>query len=419
MKRLQDPDNLLPENRRAECETKICGALANMLSPTTTHAGSPLLYSWAVGRPHILDEHYPAATDGINYYWRPSLLEWASPRAVSVVLAHETYHIFLLHFRKGGLAPRIQGYAADFVVNSFIAREARERDVEGIFGDFPVLGAKHLVEAARGIKPPPGPAHILYDPAFYGKSLAEIYAILRERLPDGMESPIEVDSHRPVLYSVPQLERQVAQARHLADRTSAGTKPGAMEEVVSGIGRPTMSLNEAVQSCRVGKGERDHKKSHRRFRKRYLGLRPPLYVPKNRRRAREALVLVDTSGSMSHAAIRSGAALLRTLKGWDLMVLCGDTAPDWESPLRVRAEQLTELTARGRAGTIINPFFREYRAKAGDDFDCLIVVTDGGFPPLSPRARPPLPVVWVITGEAEFDPPFGRVVRAPDLPRAA
>jgi predicted metal-dependent peptidase len=120
---------------------------------------------------------------------------------------------------------------------------------------------------------------------------------------------------------------------------------------------------------------------------------------------------VDTSGSVSADTLavffHEIGALHRS--GSEVVVV--------ECDARVqRAWRFTGATpeeVHGRGGTAFEPVMRWLRGADAERFDALVYLTDGVGP--APETRPPCPMLWVLTPEAEPGPHlrFGGVVKIP------
>jgi len=136
------------------------------------------------------------------------------------------------------------------------------------------------------------------------------------------------------------------------------------------------------------------------------------YLPDTVSRRLEAVVALDTSGSMSPDTLGLALGELRSLEreydDLDLTLVQHDArvqrvVREW------RPSRAVEFEAEGRGGTSHRPVFEWLRTERPDT-DVLVAVTDGHTE--MPEAIPPgLDVVWVLVGEAVREPDIGVAVR--------
>jgi predicted metal-dependent peptidase len=136
------------------------------------------------------------------------------------------------------------------------------------------------------------------------------------------------------------------------------------------------------------------------------------YLPATVNRRLEAVVALDTSGSMRPATLGVALGELRSLeREYDELALTlvqhdatvQRVAREW------RPSRAVEFEAAGRGGTSHRPVFEWLRAER-PGVDALVAVTDGHTE--MPESVPPgLDVVWVLVGESVREPDVGVTVR--------
>jgi hypothetical protein len=132
-------------------------------------------------------------------------------------------------------------------------------------------------------------------------------------------------------------------------------------------------------------------------------------IPGRRRRPPKPRLLVgiDTSGSMTGEALDRVAKEIRRLARHGRLTLAEcDAVVHRVYPMPERLGPFV-----GGGDTDFVPVFDE--ARAARRFEGLVYFTDGkGNQPTVP---PAIPTLWVLTNEDPFDPPWGSVVRLPEL----
>jgi predicted metal-dependent peptidase len=149
----------------------------------------------------------------------------------------------------------------------------------------------------------------------------------------------------------------------------------------------------------------------KRMRRRWLAATPRQYLPKRHTHKPRWLAMLDTSGSMSQDDLIYAVSQLKALGNTEGYIICCDASPDWKSITKIsHVNDLKHTKIVGRGGTIFDEFFRDYAKNVGNEWDCVIVLTDGycGTVPLELKPRG-VDVVWVLTNyQPDWKQPFGR-----------
>jgi hypothetical protein len=187
-----------------------------------------------------------------------------------------------------------------------------------------------------------------------------------------------------------------------------GLDPGVRGLVLGAVERhrATLDWRRLLRAFAAGSRRTEVHHTLKRRSRRY-GTFPGLRIRRHHRLA----VAVDTSGSVSADTLavffHEIGALHRS--GSEVVVV--------ECDARVqRAWRFTGATpeeVHGRGGTAFEPVMRWLRGADAERFDALVYLTDGVGP--APETRPPCPMLWVLTPEAEPGPHlrFGGVVKIP------
>jgi predicted metal-dependent peptidase len=415
-----------------------------------------------------------AATDGAKYLWHPETLRRLSPKEIAVYMCHETYHVILQHtdiHRVMGKNHKVWNIAVDYVVHTMIEhdfRHSKSGDLHTQYGtdNHPIfkgnigkpLSFAELIAAVkasqkyvRSIKdgkekkektknlptrngpPKPEDMRLYADYSLYGKSAEDIYNDIMVHVKDMSDDLLEMflesinanslDEHKSISISKSKLLQEVLDAVNAAKRLdNAGKLPSGVEEQLGKLLEPKLSWQDiACNMMQTKRQEKGNKNDWSRFRRRSisLNLQPslynedPFYIPKKKDDYVSWIGLLDTSGSMRNEDMCYGVSQLKCMDGRsDGWVVCCDAETYWDKKTHIRnMEDLPQINPVGRGGTVFDSFFNDYREKIGQDFDIIIIMTDGEICGLDDLKRPHCDVLWVLTNEHDktFKPPFGRV----------
>jgi len=378
---------------------------------------SPFLGLFLVRLPIQLDEGAgTAVTNGESIRIAPSFLRTLSLEYATGILAHEVYHVLLLHHigqRRGTREPELWNQAADYVVN--------------------------LILQDAGFQLPRG---ALLNARFRGISTEQVYALLqqskpaaskaesgdgsgsgKQRDPGGLGRVEDAPESTPgqggtrahsALTTETAVQLAVQQARNHV-RALGGHLPGAVERQIRWTyeeGRidwtETLWRFVDTAACTAG-GDWSWTRPSAWFLQQNIVL--PTLVGEGLRRLP---IVIDTSGSMTNEQIQAVQAelqsLLRDGRVEEVRVLYVDT--------RVRAEesffdgQPVQLRPRGGGGTDFRAAF-EQLDRNPTSVPAVVFFTDllGVFP----EEPPAYPTLWIHTwpGPPPEDVPFGEVIHMP------
>lgn len=435
--------------------------------------GAPFIYSFTATKRHFLEDiklpiytddngnveyFYTAATNGKEYLWSPQMLKRLTPFEISVVMSHETYHIVLQHADRNrvlGRNKQVWNIAVDYVVNSMIEHDFRVSKFKEFDNynqnynqnEHPIwkggLGKPLLFEdllksikKARqeyeknknNSKPTPKEKPDLTDLRMYadyslhGESAESIYNKLMEELGDLAKDPLnelleslglsELDDHQELDEKISRSEllRQVLEAATAAKQMT-GNLPASIEDHLLKLQEPKLSWQDFIKNTlQTKRQEKGMKNDWSRFRRRNTSL--GIYSPKKKDQFVSWLAMLDTSGSMSSEDMTYGVSQLKCLDGRSkgVVVPC-DAKPYWEHITKIqRMDDLPNINPVGRGGTAFAEFFNDYEKYVGNNFDIIVIMTDGGVWDLHDLKPPSVSVIWVLTNNCDFNPPFGKVL---------
>jgi len=97
------------------------------------------------------------------------------------------------------------------------------------------------------------------------------------------------------------------------------------------------------------------------------------------------------------------------------MLVCCDSEVYWNAAIELadcREETLSTIKMTGRGGTRLAPFFEDFEDRLGKR-DMVIAITDGelAVDDIESMIDPGVPVYWLLVGESDFNPKFGKVFK--------
>ncbi len=224
--------------------------------------------------------------------------------------------------------------------------------------------------------------------------------------------PMPMDSHVDAKISKQEAQRELMKACNSV-KSMRGLIPSEIQSLLGELMEPVIEWTDIVFSdCLRRARESGLRNDWARPRKRWMAASPSMYLPNRFSHKKRWLALLDTSGSMSDRDIAFVVSQLKVLcaKGCEGTIVPCDAAPHWKAATQVSSmEELKRTRVAGRGGTVFDQFFREYRKEVGDDFDAIVILTDGDCGHIPPELRPRVPVTWVLTRhKTGWEPTFGR-----------
>ena len=465
---LLDPKNINPPDYKELAEKLV--AAKTLMARSPKEGGMPFIYTFIASKEHLLWTDFPkyidrdgkekvmetAATDGRRYFWHENFLRKLSIKKLMLVLAHEAYHVIMVHcdkMRVFGKNPTIWNLAVDYVVNYSIEFDAisvqknltntdsfekecnnayKNNTVHPIWNEelgtpykfadliasimeFQGLNDEEIAAKIEEHKKLPEKRVIYADFSLYGRSAESIYdEIMDARKKSGLSegdfnSLVQqvLDAHLESDISRKELLEQLIQARSTCKRMN-GTTPGSMEAILAELENPTLKWEDLCRQSMTNKRrESGNKNDWSRLRRRSLAL--DLYMPRKKDIFIRWLCMLDTSGSMSDSDIAYGISQLKCLDSRsEGIVVPVDSVPYWDKAVKIKTlTELPKINVVGRGGTVFDEFFNDYKKHIKEQIDLIIVITDGCFS--LNCIKPRVDTVFVITNDSMPDVPFGRV----------
>jgi predicted metal-dependent peptidase len=355
----------------------------------------------------IADETCPSATtDGVTIKYNPAFVETLNLNEATGLIAHMVMHVALLHpFRREGRDPHTWNDACDYAINIIL------KDC-----GFSLLKDEMLNESFRNM------------------SAEQVYTAIRQQKQkdsdgknDGNNSGTDNGNTRNLPEKPPgfgsgwgnvadapaattaEKRKMEDDAKQIVVRAATvakmqGNLPGSLERFVEDILEAKVNWREQLRRLLTEIARNDY--SFRLPNPRYA--HTGLYLPSlhSEEMAKIALA-VDTSGSISQDEINAFAAEIRDIKaftGTPVTVIYCDTQVRGTQEL-VDDEPLKPV---GGGGTSFRPPF-EHIDRNGPAINCLIYLTDGHCDRF-PACEPAYLTVWAVTGNRNFQPPFGEKI---------
>jgi predicted metal-dependent peptidase len=447
MKRLLDPNKLLSDDNLDILESRLSRMMIKMATKPA-NGGNPFLFALTSHKPHFICNSLPgfkefttAATDGVSFKWNPDFILSLTDEELQIVMQHESFHVLFEHSkRSAGKHKKLWMTAIDYFVNGVIWNDIKEAKAKiSLWGEkWTPLKYEDYLNILRGKKVdlnvPEGTAVIFADPLTGTKSPDVMYQEFLDAVsknPNGSDfldvfegegkGKGEGNSSNNISEKLNSLDAHIESKLNKMDlikelqsacdysKKAAGTIPGFATELLQELYSPKINLAEKLNRMIHSKTYGGVKNTWKRPRKRYIS--SGLYIPKKFTNKSKWLCMLDTSGSMSIKDITYGVSQLQSLENNDGIVVPCDSDVKWNHATEITtAQDIAKISVVGRGGTVFESFFKQYEQKLGEDFDIIIVITDGYIPHMDVALAPPIDVIWVITSGCKFTPPFGEAI---------
>ena len=329
-----------------------------------------------------------AYTDSVVLGYNPDFISELSNAEVKGLICHEVLHIAMLHpFRRNNRDQMRWNIACDYAVNP-IVKDSGFSLPEGALSD---ARFKDLE------------AEVIYNQL--PKSIKIPIALMGEVRDYKQDKSDSKGSHANTLPQ--QLKScKITIARAAAVAKAQGKLPAGLERMIQEALQPKLPWREILARFITENARNDYTWKQPNKRYLYSGLYlPGLNVPT----LGTIAVIIDTSGSVSQRELSKFAtelhSILSTYPGTEIKVIYVDSKVANVETIDIYDFQ---LHAKGGGGTDFKPGF-EYVEKEGLMLTCILYFTDGYCDSFSDS--PDYPVLWILTDKANFQPPFGEVIR--------
>lgn len=327
------------------------------------------------------DEIDTAAVSPTVLYWNPDFFLQSSPKRRLATLAHELWHIALLHSnRLAKRNPLVWNYAADYVINLMLDRDGFD------FDGFPRL----------------------FDNAFKDMSTEQVYELLVSNAPNMslMIDGIGVDLLEPES----QAEAIEAVTNTIAASITAGAPsegqgslPGELTIVIDGQTNPKLPFSVILANHfnTLTNDEYSYARPSRRYDD------PVLPGNTGRNGLDHLLYCIDISGSISDEDIVAVNAELKNiqenLRPERMTVITWDTVIHDTYEFE-RDDEFHDLEITGRGGTHLGEVYA-YLQEHQPTVAVIFTDLDVGIPP-----NPGIPIIWICTDHSIKSVPYGVLI---------
>ena len=392
----------------------------------------------------VVDKDMTMATDGKKLWWSVDfVLNQCDQNKVNFVILHEILHVILKHhLRRGKRDPKVWNKAADFMINAIIVKMGmRHAPADDQFR----RTSREFFEEHAAYRHPAYrmPKDGLFDPKYLGMSAEEIYDILMknkkaepeqgqgqgqgqgqagdvEDCPWGdVQDATSADGKPLDVKELQEMERALSQSitTAMSIAKGRGQLPSEISKIVEANEAPSQDWEEVLQDLMSNLVPSDLTFT----RPNRFHLNSDIIMPSHGREGiGNIAIFSDASGSVTSkefSQIMSDTLdICENLKPESVTLLQFDSACTAHEVLE--RGDTPELTRRRNGGTRFSaPFDYAEKHNLMQDFDCIIVFTDGGDDHYAPE--PPCPVIWAVTQRFEGEkPPYGTTIKV-DIKRTS
>lgn len=354
----------------------------------TIYLKHPFFASWLTKLP-IEEVDIPSvdtfATDGKRIMYNRKYAESLDRNDTIFVLLHEVLHImFLHHTRRHARKPKLWNIACDYAINRVLY------DM-----DFKIR------------------QNILLDNKYKDMSAEQIYEQLKKEGKEDMEMPqgYDIGSFEEPKNEQERLEAESKSKENLAEATvfakNTSSMPSGLERYVKDLLKPKVNWRDHIVRFVSDYSKYDY--TWKMPNPRYLS--SGLYLPSfDQDKTLVVAVAIDTSGSVNEGEIRlylsEIAGLFMTFSSIECHVIACDSRVAYTAELD--EFDIKQIKFKGGGGTSFIPPF-EWLEEKDIQPNCLIYFTDGWCSSFADR--PEYPVLWLISSEYNFQPPYGEVIK--------
>lgn len=363
---------------------KLLGkARLNLLTARNSVFLSTLLYSlkfeWNTDIP-------TAATNGTKLLINPNFFESLNIKEQVGLLAHEIYHVALLHpMRRGSRDPKVWNIAADMYINSILESHNFKLPKGGIEGD-----SSYLKQTTEQI----------YDNLLGSAKVIQALG----------DNPMQGDIIEADDSDTQEIMRKVVAASIAQQTESAhGSLPGELAALIDNFLNPRLPWTTILRKymTSISKDDQSWVRPNRRF-------ADSVYMPIKRGDSIGKIAWAfDVSGSVTDEQfarfISETRMVQNTMNPKKTTILTFDTCIQDEYVLS-EGEQIHSFEFHGRGGTDLEPVFEYFSDK--EKPDVLIVFSDLYCPQIT--ERPPYNVIWICIDNPSAEVNFGKLIHITD-----
>jgi len=357
------------------------------------------------------DEWCPtAATDGKNFYYNSRFIMLLKKKEVEFLVGHEVLHVVYDHMdRRGTRDPQLWNIADDYCVNA----DLKKHGVGEFITTVPCLFDYKYADMS---------AEQVYDILYENAEIIDVDQLLEQLLDDHIDGDGGVGSEdgedsdqegkgpaKMTQEEKDQLKQEIKEAIiSAAQGVKAGNLPKGVERMIKDMTAPVMDWNELIQSNVTSAFSNDYSFMKPNRRGWHMDAILPGMTPGEEI---EADVFIDLSGSIGYEQgstfLSEVGGMMSQFDGYKLRVHCFDTSVyNSQEFSSENMDDIEEYEMYGGGGTDFDCIFK-YLKEEGRVPKLLIVFTDG-YPYGSWGDEDYCDTTWIIHGDPEPNPPFGK-----------
>jgi predicted metal-dependent peptidase len=423
---------LVNESRLRQLNAKMAQAMI-ALAKMPENGGMPFYYSLAAGRRFKLrssEQFAFCATNGNEIYFTPEHIENTEVYDLALDIAHEVHHIVSMHcisfsdpMQGKNVPPPVAKFLhnimLDIYCDSTIDLALDQSNYSGKrWGKHKKITYQHLLNMLSG-NAPPMESWSCIDHEVLKKNPGDIYKEIESYWLSGNKKfggggVSGKDGHIPgnSEQSKNDIIQDIIKAKEMAKLMSRGNLPGILESLIGELLVPQIDMGQYLNQQMFShlSNVSGDVSNHKRCRRKYIW--QDMYLPSKKTPSLRWLGLIDTSGSM-HESKEAAISQLQTLPPQSQgFIVPADAEIYWDKYTTIfNLEDLQFTDVTGGGGTVLHPFFRDYRYYFDDDFDVIYILTDG-YIDVEEIAKYPVlaDVFWIVVNNPGFSPPFGQVL---------
>lgn len=300
--------------------------------------GTTFIITVAFNLQHIIDPKVERAeTDGHSIFYNPDFFMELTPGQRVSLIAHETWHVALMHMFRGRNKNHDKyNRAADYVINLMITES--------------------------GMEPIP---HWLHDTAYRGMSTNQVYDLLDDTPPQ-----YQGGTGKDIIYKQPktkeeetEIEKKVqatlakAQMQSAMSNDEPGAVPDEIARQIKKLNEPKLPWDMILNRFMQDQAKNDY--SWKRPNKRFM---PDFYMPAQYSEALSHLVFaIDTSGSVTDKSLKKMLSEIKYIK--DVMKPQRMTILDCDKKIHniydvTENDDILDLKFNGGGGTSCYPVMK-------------------------------------------------------------
>lgn len=334
------------------------------------------------------------------YDWNVDFFNKLKDEEIGFVVLHETLHVILDHIGKTSkfLDQGVWNIACDIIINDWLNVE--------------FIGRQRITNIAAPRKLITGMKVFNRNITLREYSAEKVYSIIIEKKSFSMGSFNNIDSHENWSDIQPdvikKINESIAKSSEIKEAVGRGLLPGNCIESAYEI-KNKFNLKKFIKNIIATKTEENYHENWRRYNIKLSTVYPKVilpYITMNENKGKLSLLFaIDVSGSMSKKLISEMIAIVKNHE-LDHNV----TAIQFD--VKVHPLDLNKRGLLGRGGTSFNSVVN-YIKKSDENYDAIIVLTDGYGGTINVKDIEPYKWFWGLTTSCKIPDTYGTIFRIP------